>query len=474
MTADRKKTGEKVALSQDHQLKTLQRHMGKLEEHTSDLQAETGDQADALSDLDARMSVLLSDAGLDRPSNSELEEVEIAEQFQLSESEATTIRQRLPDLSLGIEVPDGEAEWASYLHEVDQYIEKNAIDLTRDPLEQLLPPHRAAEVHREFEKDFGPSPWDRWDYGIIASAVIAGTLLDYFIVATPLGGNFRGVAQRASPLTSWMREKSELPLIKRVTKWAEANAKVSYDHVRTSSETQNPHVHRLTGLAHDPILGLLYGVVDILLNRCTFVDGQGRVQVVNVGTNQATAASIASVPEAFLRVILHYLSDVFTEKGLPSPLLPQLQRIQADSGFTVKQGGDTLTINELTRYMYRHGYDFRHFLTMSIVPGVAELVIRTYHAVRNGGENPDVGKEGIRGKLKLSKMLMVTHALLSGTNILKTALYRWNPTALNVAQFAALAKEMFCLWKLSRERDELIQIKLEEGYRNLLRQYEGS
>ncbi|MCY4554901.1 MAG: hypothetical protein OXF79_00630 [Chloroflexi bacterium] len=469
MAPDRIKAGEKVALAQDHQLKTLQGHMGKLEEHTSDLQAEASDHADALSDLHAGISALLSDAGLTRPSNNELEEVQIADQLQLSEFEAMAIRQSMPDLSLAIVVPDGAAGWDSYLHEVDQYIEKYSIDLTRDPLEQLLPPHRAAEIYREFQADFGPSPWDRWDYGIVAATVLAGALLDYFIVATPLGKDFKGQAQRVSPLTSWMRDKSDSPFIKKVTKWAEAKAKVPYDKVDPSNSSLHPTVHRLSSLGHDPIFGLLFGTIDILRNKCTYVDGQSRLQVVGNGD---TAVSALEIPNAIVKVILHYLSDAFTSTGLPAPFLAQIQRIQADSGFTLEKGGNTVSVNELTRHMYRNGYDLRHFLTMAIVPAFAELVIRTYHAVRVSNEDVDVGKEGIRGKLKLAKILLVTHALLSSTNILKTALYRWDPTALNLAQFLALAKQMLCLLKLSHERNNLVAKELEDGYKELLRGYD--
>ena len=477
MAPDRKKTGEKVALAQDHQLKALQRHMGKLETHTSDLQSETADHADALSDLETRTSALLSDAGLARPSNNELEEIEIADQLQLAEFEATAIGQRLPDLSVGIEVPDVEAGWDSYLHEVDQYIEKNDIDLTRDPLEQLIPPHRAAEIYREFQEDFGPSPWDRWDYGIVAVAVIAGALLDYFIVATPLSKKFKGKPQRASPLTDWMREKSDSPFIKKVENWAKAKQKgrVPYDvtlgpRYRDVNKALHAFTHRQSSLGHDPIFGLLYGTIDILCNTCTFVDDQARLRVYEkILKDTSTADPMLSIPDAIVKVILHYLSDAFTEKGLPAPFMAQIQRIQADSGFTLKSGGDAVSINKLTGHMYRNGYDLRHFFAMAIVPAFAELIIRTYHAVRVSGEDVDLGIEGIRGRLKLSKMLLVTHALLSGTNILKTALYRWDPTALNLAQFVALAKQMLILWKLSHERDDLLAKELEDRYKELLR-----
>lgn len=478
MAADRKRSSDKVALVQSHQLTTLQRHMSKLEEHTSDLQSETAHQSEALLDLDAKMSALLSASDLPRPSNNELEEVRIAEELQVSELEAVAIRQQLPDLSLGLALPDVEAEWDSYLREVEQYIQINDIDLTRDPLEQLIQPHRAGEIFRKFHQDFGPSPWDRWDYGVIAAAVIAGTLLDYFIVATPLGRTFKGKTQRASPLTAWMREKSKLPLIQKLEKWAKATGKadVSYDlRMGRGNTAELPNVlsarnHRLSSLGHDPIFGLLYGTIDILRNTCTFVDDQGKLRAIG---NTDTAVAPFEIPAAIVKVILHYLSDAFTPAGLPAPFLAQFQRIQAKSGFTLKKHGNAVSVSDLTRHMYRNGYDVRHFLTMATVPAFAELVIRTYHGVRVYNEDMAEGKESIRGRLKLSKMLLVTHGLLSSTNILKTALYRWDPTALNLNQFLVLAKNMLSLLRLSQERNSLIAKELEDGYKGLLREYGG-
>ena len=106
----------------------------------------------------------------------------------------------------------------------------------------------------------------------------------------------------------------------------------------------------------------------------------------------------------------------------------------------------------------------------------AETIVRTYGAVRTRRDDGDGGKSGksdIRAKLKLSTMLALTHGLLASSNILKTALYGWNPTALNVAQFAALAKQMLSLVKLSAERDNLIQDQLATGWESLLAESTG-
>ena len=123
--------------------------------------------------------------------------------------------------------------------------------------------------------------------------------------------------------------------------------------------------------------------------------------------------------------------------------------------------------------MYANGYDLRHLATMAISPAVAETIVRTYDAIRTPRDGSNVGKSDIRAKLKLSTMLALTHGLLASSNILKTALYGWNPTALNVAQFAALAKQMLSLVKLSTERDNLIQDQLATGWESLLAESAG-
>ena len=384
----------------------------------------------------------------------------------------------MPALSLALALPDAEHGWDDYLRDVEFYIDEHEIEVNRDPIAQLLPPDRAAEICRRFDDDFGPSPWDRWDYGAVTLAVLTGALLDYFLVATP-GATFRGEPQRGSPLTAWMREQSKrlAPItgsepiernafqrwVAELTTAAERWAKVPYDLV-DPKKGLTPNVHRSSSLGHDPVLGLVFGVKDIMCGTCTFIDASGGWQVVGP-LDQGKETGLL---EALATVIVHGFSDVFTAKGLPPPFLSVLQSVTADSGFTLKKGGAPVSVNNVVRYMYANGYDLRHSATMTISPAVAETIVRTYDAIRTPRDGRDVGKSDIRAKLKLSTMLALTHGLLASSNILKTALYGWNPTALNIAQFAALAKQMLSLVKLSAERDNLIQDRLANGWESLL------
>ena len=475
--------GELAALAQRDQLSRLERQVGRAQRRTAELIEKTNGQFDGLFDIQDKLNQIrrhLTAMEPDRqrwPAADEATTQELLQRTQPSEAELDTALQQWPDLSLGLTVPTAEGDWKGYSQEVSRYIEEHGIDVGEDPLAQLLPADRAAEICRRFDRDFGPTPWDRWDYGAVGLTVLGGTLLDYFLVATP-GASFKGVPQRASPATLWLKEQSRKlapkaapdglgrnafqELVAGLTTKAEAWAKVPYDVISPKLDL-TPNTHRLAAIGHDPLVGLVFGARDIIRATCTFVDSKGAWQVIN-----RPDYTEQGVLQALLTVIAHGFSDVFTARGLPPPFLSALQALKVNSTFTLKEGGDPVSVPNLVRHMYSNGYDLRHFATMTIVPAVAELIIRSYHFVRTRGQAEELGKDGIRGRLKLSQMLALTHGLLASGNIVKTALYGWNPTALNFAQFLALGKQSISVLKLAAERDALVWQHLAEGWKALL------
>ncbi len=447
-----------------------------LNDHTGRPEQETAEQARSLDELEEQWQAL----GFQQPGSEDLD-VPNKPDLLLSEREMQAIRRRLPDLSLGLDLPDADGDWDAYVRGVDGYVERQGIDVDRDPLAQLLPAGRAAEVSRRFDRDYGPTPWDKWDYGAIALTVLVGTLLDYFLVATP-GANFKGQPQRGSPTTGWMKEQSKKlapqsgaddmqrnafqEWVAGLTTTAE-EAKVPYDVVSSKLDL-TPDTHRIAAIGHDPVLGLVFGVKDILCRTCTFINASGAWRVI-----PGKAYADRGVLGALATVIAHGFSDVFTARGLPPPFLPALQALKVNSGIAVRDDGEPISVPNLIRYMYSNGYDLRHFATMAIVPAFAELTIRTYHFIRTRVSAEGLGREEIRDRMKISQMLALTHGLLASGNIVKTALYGWNPTALNMAQFLALGKQMISLVKLSSERNDLIRQQLDKGWEELLAESEN-
>ncbi len=474
---------ERAALVQRDLLSRLERQVGRAQRRTAELIKKTDGQFDGLLDIQDKLNEIrrhLTNMEADRqrwPAIDEAATQDLLQRIQPSGAELDRALQQWPDLSMGLTIPNAEGDWNAYMREVDRYIDDRGIDIGRDPLEQLLPAGRAAEICRRFDRDFGPTPWDRWDYGAVVLTVLVGTLLDYFLVATP-GASFKGAPQRGSPVTAWMKEQSKklAPMsgsdvlernafqnwVAELTTKAEAWAQVPFDVVSPKLDL-TPNTHRIAAIGHDPLLGLVFGAKDIICGTCTFIDASGAWQVI-----PGTASAERGVLGTLATVIAHGFSDVFTAQGLPPPFLSALQALKVNPTFTLKEGGDPVSVPNLVRHMYSNGYDLRHFATMTIVPAVAELIIRSYHFVRTRGQTEELGKDGIRGRLKLSQMLALTHGLLASGNILKTALYGWNPTALNFAQFLALGKQWLSVLKLSAEQDAAVQEHLAEGWEALL------
>ena len=480
---------ERAALVQRFQLDVLHRALQSLEAHLTALESETERQSDELSRLDRMIAQLRAEAGLPRPSGlptpdtREQADNKTPQHHRPSPHETNVAPRPSPNLPAILPPPAPGEDWDAYLRHVDQYIVAHRIQVTPDPLTQLLPPHHAAEIRRQFDADFGPAPWDRWDYGVVALAVIVGAATDYLLVATP-GGSFKGKPQRGSPLTAWMKEQSKklAPMagqdsiernafqqwVAELTTAAEKWAKVPYDVVSPKLGL-TPNVHRLASLGHDPLLGLVFGVGDILSGTCTFIDKSGAWRVIDVPGHDGSSNPL----EALVKVVVHGFSDVFTAQGLPAPLMGPLQLVGAKSGFTLKEGGDPVSVRDVTRYMYANGYDLRHFMTTKISPAIAEAILGAYHGVRACAADPEPGEPRLPDKLKREQMLALTHGMLASANILKTALYGWNPMAINLAQFQTLAKRMLSLVKLAAERDRLIRQALDDGWEALLADAHG-
>ena len=478
MNESTRKEAERAALVQRFQMEALYRALRTLESDVAALESESARQSCELSRLDELIAQLRAKAGLARPPAQELAAADMADHPAPSAREPRAVRQRPADQSGSLAPPDVGRDWDAYLRNMERYIADHGIEVTRDPLEQLLPPHRAARIRRRFDAEFGPAPWDRWDYGVVALAVLVGALTDYLLVATP-GGVFKGKPQRGSPVTAWMREQSKklAPMaglddlernafqqwVAELTTAAEKWAKVPYDFV-SPKEGLTPNVHRLASLGHDPLLGLVFGVRDIISGSCTFIDKSGAWRVIDHPGHEGTRNPL----EALVKQVVHGFSDVFTEKGLPPPFMAPLLLVNAKSGFTLKEGGDTVSVRDVARYMYGNGYDLRHFMTMKISPAIAEVILWAYHGVRACVAGPESREAGIPEKLKREQMLALTHGLLASANVLKTALYGWNPMAINLAQFQTLARRMLSLVKLAAERDRLVRQGLDDGWEALL------
>jgi hypothetical protein len=342
------------------------------------------------------------------------------------------------------------------------------------PFEALL---EESDLERLRETSFGAEyRWDRWDYVFVGTAGVLAALVDYFLVAVPRTLTYGGTLQNGSPLTAWLKSfdsnTSDHP-VAQVARWMEERCKVPFDAQRATFGDVEAFIggmhgrtHRLQSLGHDPALGLIFGVLDILRGTVTGFDysvSSGMHRLVVGKVSAAGDVTVLHLIEAVLRWFGHMLSDVATPSGLPPPFFTLLQGLNVGSF-----GPNDRTVGELARWMYLNGYDLRHFFVGGIAPGVIELVVRGYLLVRTYAERGEVTMPKADNP-KHRAMLLSAHAVAAAANAGKVALMGGNPVAINLAQWMALFRYLvpaMKYWVFDKDRLHLehLSAQLDEGW----------
>lgn len=282
---------------------------------------------------------------------------------------------------------------------------------------------------------------DKFDISISAIAGIVGAAIDILLVGIPQKGP-DGI--EAGKLSDFIRRKfNEKFPPEEMEKTANSKAsKVPYDaqdnrNTEVYVEGLSAYYHRLLSLGHDPLLGFLFGVLDILTGRMTTIDKTGKVVSQTVeGYADRKESNIFS---AIAKQITHLKSDVTTSMGLPVPLMSLFNFLQFGS-----IGEEEQTIAEIVQGMYYGGYDFIHFCSMSIPVMVIEVIIRIGYAFKRIKEGHSI-KESIPFSLdrnkcpKLATMLFIGHSAATAMNAGKVYFTK-NPLAINYPQWLAFAK----------------------------------
>ncbi len=205
----------------------------------------------------------------------------------------------------------------------------------------------------------------------------------------------------------------------------------------------SPVFHHQVALGHDPILGFIFGVLDMLRGTVTTLDFDGKfiIQAAE-GFSDRKAQNLF---EAIAKVFLHMLSDVNGSSnaknggmGLPVPFMALFNKLQFG------KIGDNDTISELVKSMFYQGYDFRHFCSMSIPVMITEVIVRvSYFAKRlhegySFDESVPVGIDHTK-KPKLGTMLFIAHSAATAINAGKVAFTK-NPLNINYPQWLSFSR----------------------------------
>lgn len=276
----------------------------------------------------------------------------------------------------------------------------------------------------------------------VIASIIAGvvaSVIDIVFVGTPEvvkiyrgGENFDG-----SILTSKLRELGTGDdILSEMLHWLSEKCKVPYD-LSVKNGTVNPNNHRLRNPGHDPMLGLLFSVVDIIMGTATVIGNDGRINVIIRDNKYPESEKLLSAIYYFG----HLISDVCTARGLPIP------------GFFITQfftngqyGPNDDSLARIAEDMYKDGYDFRHLISMGTPVLVKDLIVKIYiklfHKESFSMVDTIANKEIQENKEKVFKykLLAISDAVACGGNVLKFFIppTLGNPTALNLPEWISL------------------------------------
>ena len=320
---------------------------------------------------------------------------------------------------------------------------------------------------------------DKYDVSISAVAGILGAAVDILLVGIPQRGN---AGLEAGPLSDYVRAYFD-KIFPEDEMQKLANSKVSkvpfdaQDNRNTTIRVEglSAYYHRLLQLGHDPVLGFVFGVSDILSGRMTTIDKNGKI-VSQIMENYADRTE-TDIFAAIAKQIIHFKSDITTSMGLPAPLMSLFNLLQLGSIGEYEQ-----TIAEIVQGMYYEGYDFIHFCAMSIPTMIIEVVIRLGYAFKRIKEGHSI-KESIPFSLnrekhpKLETMLFIGHSSATAINAGKVAFTK-NPLDINYPQWLAFAKYSYSQlkWGIIEKpalRDAYVHNKINEELVQILEEIDA-
>lgn len=356
--------------------------------------------------------------------------------------------------------------WENLCAEAEQAVGSN------NALESLFTEDELAENSREIQllnAEYNQlHHLDKYDMTISAAAGILAAAVDILLVGVP---EKTPEGPKGKPLANYVRDlfNKEFPK-EEMEKLANSKAsKVPYDSQDNKNTTVwveglSSNYHRLLSLGHDPLLGLIFGISDILTGRMTTIDKTGKI-VSQVMENYADRKE-TDIFAAIAKQIVHFKSDLTTPKGLPAPMMGLFNLLQFG-----EIGEADRTIAEIVQGMYSEGYDFIHFCSLSIPVMIVEVVTRIGYAFKRIKEGYTV-KESIPFSLnrekhpKLATMLFIAHSAATAINAGKV-FFTKNPMAINYPQWLAFAIYSYkqLKWALIEKpsaRDAYIQGTLNE------------
>lgn len=167
-------------------------------------------------------------------------------------------------------------------------------------------------------------------------------------------------------------------------------------------------------------------------------NGSGRMII-----QEVTGSKTKGLIDSIITVFGHFLSDVGTKskKGkilsVPAPLTPLLQLVQTGS---IKYSVKKYTVADLSKRMYYDGYNFNHFIGMSLPVLLIDILVRLSFVLKEMFFTET--NISIRKNPKLTVMLCIANGILFAENMGKFKI-TGNPFSINYVSWIATANYGF-------------------------------
>jgi hypothetical protein len=241
--------------------------------------------------------------------------------------------------------------------------------------------HDISQYLNDFNKRYN---LDKWDYALAGSCGLFAAMLDILLVRAPakpttpwnnkVNGIFNEAVRKAFNKVLPIDKSKEL--CKKFVIGA-PDSSVPTDLIGEIPKRISPFNHRLRSLAHDPLFGFLFGILDMRNGTCTIVE-DGHIKIIK----SIKGSTNNSLFYQFGRMLGHLLSDVNAPSlkgnrgmGLPAPFMGLLRMLN----------GNHINNSDFSKqieWMYLRGYDFRQFVTSSIPMTAIEVFSRLLYAAK--------------------------------------------------------------------------------------------
>jgi hypothetical protein len=201
-----------------------------------------------------------------------------------------------------------DADWATYMAELERYATRQGIELNQDPFRDLMTDSQRIALEKRIKDEFSykAAACDKYDYMIAGTCGLIGGIVDVFFVGVPGKGALSKWAdnqtdnaiRKFAELNGWDPKKEK---IASAIGFLEGKFKINYDHATshaTGGAVKNMSMsnHHVKSLGHSPdLVGLFFSILDQFTNTAHFVD-KGKLISIDTDTfrrfHQLAGASV--------------------------------------------------------------------------------------------------------------------------------------------------------------------------------------